>query len=36
MRLILDKAKGEINLIITNEMKNFDDIEMKILCKNER
>ena len=33
MKLILGKAKGEINLIMANEMKNFDDIEMKIIMQ---
>ena len=33
MKLILNKAIDEINLIIADEMKNLDDIEMKIMMQ---
>ena len=33
MKLILDNAIGELNLIIADRMKNFDDIEMKIILQ---
>ena len=33
MKLILDKAIDETNLIITDEMKNLDYIEMKIMMQ---
>ena len=33
MTLILDNAIGELNLMIADEMKNLDDIEMKIIMK---
>ena len=33
MNLILDKAIDEINLVIADEMKNLDDIEMKIMIQ---
>ena len=33
MKLILDKATDEINSITANEMKNLDDIEMKIMMQ---
>ena len=31
MKLILENSIGELNLIIANEMKNLDHIEMKIM-----
>ena len=31
MNLILDNAIGELNLMIADEMKNLDDIDMKIM-----
>ena len=33
MKLILDNAIGELNLMIADRMKNFDDIEMKIILQ---
>ena len=33
MKLIIDKAIDEINLTIADEMKNRDDIGMKIMMK---
>ena len=36
MKLILDKAIQEMNLIIANEMKNLDDIEIKIMMQERK
>ena len=33
IKLILNKAKDEIHLIITDEIKNLDDIKMKIMMQ---
>ena len=33
MKLILDKAINEINSIMADEIKNLDDIEMKIMMQ---
>ena len=33
MKLIIDKAINEINLMIEDEMKNFDDVETKIMME---
>ena len=36
MRLILDNAIGELNLMIAGEMENLDDIEMKVIMQEGR
>ena len=33
MKLIIDKSINEINLMIEDEMKNFDDVETKIMME---
>ena len=33
MKLIIDKAINEINLMIEDEMKNFDGVETKIMME---
>ena len=33
MKLITDKAINEINLMIEDEIKNFDDVETKIMME---
>ena len=33
MKLVIDKAIDEINLLIADEVKNLDDIGMKIMMK---
>ena len=33
MKLILGSAIGELNLMIADEIKNFDDIEIKIMMQ---
>ena len=33
MKLILDNAIGELNLVIADRMKNLDDIEMNIMMQ---
>ena len=36
MKLITDNTTDEINLMITDEMKNLDDIEMKTMMKERK
>ena len=36
MRLILDNAIGDLNLMIAGEMENLDDIEMKVIMQEGR
>ena len=36
MKLIIDKAVNEINLMIENEMKILDDIETKIMMEKRK
>ena len=36
MKLIIDKAINEINLMIENEMKILDDIETKIMMEKRK
>ena len=36
MKLILDNAIDDINLITADEMKNLDDTEMKIMMQEEK
>ena len=36
MKLIIDNATDEINLMITDDMKNLDDIEMEIMMKERK
>ena len=36
MKLILDNAIDDINLITADDMKNLDDTEMKIMMQEEK